>query len=563
MKQKADDYFKQFQKADAEKKKLVDAKLMSEKDYLAWRQSAMLTGKRWDDMADVLAKDMVNADKIAAAVIGERLPDTYALNANYGTYEIEHGLGIDTSWTMYDHSTVENLMRDNPQMIPKPRMDIPKDMRWNRQKITSAITQGVLQGDSIPEISRRLRSVTNMDRTAAIRNARTYTTAAENKGRIDSYQRAKELGIDLQKEWMATPDGRTRDSHVDLDGERVEIDATFSNGCRYPADPYGAPSEVYNCFVAETNVTTDSNIIRSYKHEYEGELIKIKTASGVNFTCTPNHPILSDRGWVRVASLNEGNNLLVARFGDEIFTRRNPHVNHVHARMDTLHKFLDVLGSQRTTTLSVNFHGDIPTSEVEVVTFKGLLRNNFNLGRCKAINKFLLKFTDKTLSYKGTLVEHFGSICLVAFGFICRMSKPFSIIGRCLRHTQIHRFGTVARNNASFTKSQIDNISTASEFCGECFDRRSIEIFADNIISIDRCISNCHVYNLQTENGRYFVNSSITENGTKCNDIYAIAHNCRCTLVAAVEGRQYHDDRFTRLPDGMTYDDWKAHKLKR
>lgn len=247
VKKKADDYFKQFQKADAEKKKLVDAKLMSEKDYLAWRQSAMLTGKRWDDMADILAKDMVNADKIAAAVIGERLPDTYALNANYGTYEIEHGLGIDTSWTMYDHSTVENLMRDDPQIIPKPRVDIPKDMRWNRQKITSAITQGVLQGDSIPDIAKRLRSVTNMDRSAALRNARTYTTAAENKGRIDSYRRARELGIDLQKEWMATPDGRTRDSHVDLDGERVEIDGTFSNGCRYPADPMGDPAEVYNC----------------------------------------------------------------------------------------------------------------------------------------------------------------------------------------------------------------------------------------------------------------------------------------------------------------------------
>lgn len=247
VKKKADDYFEQFRKIDADKKKLVDSGLMSKKDYLAWRQSAMLTGKRWEDMADVLAKDMVNADKIASAVIGERLPDTYALNANYGTYEIEHGLGIDTSWTMYDHSTVENLMKDDPQMIPKPRVDIPKDMRWNRQKITSAITQGVLQGDSIPEIAGRLRNVTNMDRSAALRNARTYTTAAENKGRIDSYQRAKELGIDLQKEWLATPDGRTRDSHVDLDGERVEIDATFSNGCRYPADPMGDPAEVYNC----------------------------------------------------------------------------------------------------------------------------------------------------------------------------------------------------------------------------------------------------------------------------------------------------------------------------
>ena len=247
VKKKADTYLAQFKKEDADKKKLVKAKLMSQKDYIAWREKAMLSGKRWSDMADVLAQDLVNADKIAASLIRDQLPDIYALNANYGAYEIENGLGINTSWTMYDHRTVENLMRKDPQVVPMPKMDIPKDLRWNRQKIHSAITQGVLQGDSIPHIAQRLRGVTNMDMVAAIRNARTYTTAAENKGRIDSYKYAQDLGIELQKEWMSTPDGRTRDSHVDLDGERVEIDGTFSNGCRYPADPMGEPAEVYNC----------------------------------------------------------------------------------------------------------------------------------------------------------------------------------------------------------------------------------------------------------------------------------------------------------------------------
>lgn len=244
-KQKADKYLAKFNTADAEKRKLVKAKLLSEADYIKWRESAILTGKHWEDMADTLAKDMVNADKMAVAMISDKIPDFYAMNANYGTYEIESGLGINTSWTMYDHSTVLNLMRKEPEIMPK--LDIPKDKRWNRQKIHSAITQGVLQGDSIPDISKRLRAVTNMDCAAALRNARTYTTAAENKGRVDSYERAKALGIELEKEWMATPDGRTRDSHVDLDGERCPVDGTFSNGCRYPGDPVGDPAEVYNC----------------------------------------------------------------------------------------------------------------------------------------------------------------------------------------------------------------------------------------------------------------------------------------------------------------------------
>ena len=56
-----------------------------------------------------------------------------------------------------------------------------------------------------------------------------------------------ELGFEVMKKWLATLDDRTRESHVDLDGEVVEVDEPFSNGLMYPADPSGEPEEVYNC----------------------------------------------------------------------------------------------------------------------------------------------------------------------------------------------------------------------------------------------------------------------------------------------------------------------------
>lgn len=217
------------------------------KEYQKWRQTEMLQGEHWNNLRDVLAQEMVKSDKIAMSMIGDRLPDVYALNYNYGTYEVENGTGINTNFTLYDHDTVERLMQDNPDVIPKPRVDIPKDMRWNRQKITSALTQSILIGESIENIASRLRTVTNMDRNAAIRNARTYTTSAENAGRVDSYKRAESMGIELEQEWMATLDKRTRSSHVLLDGQRVRVGEKFSNGCRYPGDPEGAPHEIYNC----------------------------------------------------------------------------------------------------------------------------------------------------------------------------------------------------------------------------------------------------------------------------------------------------------------------------
>lgn len=227
--------------------KMVEDKKIKRKDYLEWRKKAMIRTQAWSDLRDTLASDLVHTNEIAAAMINEHTIDCYAMNMNYGTYEIENGAMINTSFSLYDHKTVENLMRRNPEIIPKAKDDIPRDLRWNRQKLTSAITQGVLSGDSIPNIAKRLSRVTDMDKRAALRNARTYTTAAENKGRIDSYYRAQDMGIEMEQEWMSTPDGRTRDSHVELDGERVAVGEEFSNGCRYPGDPAGDPSEVYNC----------------------------------------------------------------------------------------------------------------------------------------------------------------------------------------------------------------------------------------------------------------------------------------------------------------------------
>ena len=247
---KLTDYLEKFAKKDAEMQKKVASGQMSAEEYGKWRVGQMAMGERWKEMQKTLTEDLVNADKIAAGMINDSLPYSYANNYNYGTYEVEHGAEIDTSFTLYDHSTVENLMKKDPKIIPKAKVDIPKDELWNRRKLTSAITQGILQGEAIPKIAKRLASVADMDRKAAIRNARTYTTAAENKGRIDSYDRAEQMGIKVKKKWMATLDDRTRVEHRHLDGQVRDNDEPFETDgyeIMYPGDPDAEPEMIYNC----------------------------------------------------------------------------------------------------------------------------------------------------------------------------------------------------------------------------------------------------------------------------------------------------------------------------
>lgn len=246
-KKKLDEYLAAFERKDEAKRLQLAQGLITQEEYAKWRTGQICIGKRWREMLDTLATDLTNADKLAMSVANGYMPEVYALNHNYATFQVEKGSLVDTSYTLYDKQTVERLVKGDPKLLPKARVDIPKDKRWNRRHIKDEITQGILQGEDLRKISKRLKNVTDMDNRAAIRNARTIMTGAENAGRVDSYKRAQDLGIELEQEWLATLDGRTRHSHRQLDGERRPVGKKFSNGCRFPGDPDGDPSEVYNC----------------------------------------------------------------------------------------------------------------------------------------------------------------------------------------------------------------------------------------------------------------------------------------------------------------------------
>lgn len=251
VKKKADDYFARFAVKDKAKRDLVATGKMSKDEYSTWRRNQMLSGKRWTDLRDQLAQDLTNVNKIAAGMVRGELNEVFAINANYSEYLIENGMRINYGFTLYDRNTVANLVMNDPDIILwKPDVDVPADLRWNRQMVTSHITQGILQGESIPHLSKRLLKTVNNDKVAAVRTARTAVTSAQNAGRQVVYDKAKSMGLNLQKEWLATLDGRTRHDHGMADGQRVPLDGKFIVGrykMKYPGDMSAPGWLVYNC----------------------------------------------------------------------------------------------------------------------------------------------------------------------------------------------------------------------------------------------------------------------------------------------------------------------------
>ena len=122
-----------------------------------------------------------------------------------------------------------------------------EDAALLKKKITAQVSRAIATGSSFSDCAVHLAGQTRIGYNKAIRIARTEGHRIQSAATMDAAYEAKARGADLVKEWDATLDGKTRESHVAVDGEIRELDEPFSNGLDYPGDPAGGAAEVVNC----------------------------------------------------------------------------------------------------------------------------------------------------------------------------------------------------------------------------------------------------------------------------------------------------------------------------
>lgn len=242
---------------------------ITQSEYNNWVQGQVFQSQQWTAKKSQIVNTVTNANKVATKMVNGEMYGVFAFNSNYQAYDIEKSCGINFGFGLYDTATVTNLIKNDPQILPEWKIDEKKDYIWNSKKVNNAITQGIIQGESLDQISKRLSTGLCAQNENTMKTfARTGMTQAQNAGRYQRQMDAKALGINLVKEWMSTLDGRTRDSHRHMDGEKMKVGdkwhpQKFSNGLRYPGDPQGAAREVYNC-----RCTLVADVV-DYPAEYE------------------------------------------------------------------------------------------------------------------------------------------------------------------------------------------------------------------------------------------------------------------------------------------------------
>ena len=259
---KLDDYLRRFKTKDELKRKALANGVITKAEYDYWRTGQIIMGERWAALRDALATDFAYAAQNARSIAYGEMPKVYALNFNYASYEADIlSEGVMTAdFTLYSKDAVAHLFTGGqfyhaPGKKVSEAIAMGKQIAWDEKQIQSVMMQGILQGESIPNLATRLaNTVGESDRKAAIRNARTMATGVQNAGRTASIRRAnsiaKKYGMEVLKQWCTTMDGRARHWHADLDGAVVPEGKMFENDygeIEYPGDPGAEPANVYNC----------------------------------------------------------------------------------------------------------------------------------------------------------------------------------------------------------------------------------------------------------------------------------------------------------------------------
>lgn len=276
---KMKDFNEKYKVKEAKYAQQVKDGKITQEQFDKWKKGQVFQGKQWQAKKQEIENVLHNSNVIASQAINSERVNVFGFNMNYASYSIEHGTGVNFGFSLYDRNTVINLIKNEPNLLPAYTPKRGLDNAWNSKQITRQITQGIIQGESLNQIADRLAKVTSsQDRNSMLTHARTLMTGAQNAGRLESYRQAEKLGIDMEKEWMATLDSHTRDSHADVDGERQPVEHKFSNDCMYPGDPGGPPAETYNC-----RCTMVSNV-KKYPANYQRrDNIDGKPINNVNY----------------------------------------------------------------------------------------------------------------------------------------------------------------------------------------------------------------------------------------------------------------------------------------
>lgn len=280
-----------------------------------------------------------------------------------------------------------------------------------------------------------------------------------------------------------------------------------------------APPFHPNCVLPETKIFAPDaeKLIRS---EYLGDIVEISTSYGTRLRVTPNHIVLTARGWVRAKNLVKGDYVICDCRNVGNRTHAEPTDDDCAVSVEQLFASVIKAGGGASSTVpatSIDLKGDvIPNSKIDIVNVDGELRNKLDPSFRQCISDSDFVWTSEPLegmlTRQSTMALLFMGIGLSSDGLMSVSGVLGALFGSETTKCKLPRFRNVSDYNARLNKTLLDGFAGDPVMIGELLDALAGFITADEIIDVNFSFYSGHVYDTSCSSTVYNSNGIISSN---------------------------------------------------
>lgn len=446
---------------------------------------------------------------------------------------------------------------------------------WEENRIKEMrqkVQQLVLEGYREDKIQHLLVTEYNIAKNKAKFLAQNETSIMLAELKKATYQ---SMGFD-KFIWRTITDGKERDLHRHLNGTTWSYDSLPVIDER--TGERGLPGQTYNCLVGNMNISSPFLQNRIFRRKFTGETTKLILPMG-SIEITPNHPILTNRGWIAAKSINIGDH--IAKISNKALLGTGINPNYMKTTIEEFFGFYSILfNPQRVTHSDLDFHSDVSIDkQVDIINIEDKLGDYFKPGFNQFILEQVLTESNKlgvSSPCNRAFYQAFPFCTFASDGFISSLSEFFSFFFSSEFHSVEHSLGSISLLDTLLIKAIGYSTTRDSKFFSElfntpsgtikfyqlivwdfffnCFKKNIIPLLQHNIREmsattaetlgninqantffiefdtvIDKVISkssSLHIYNLENSNNWYLTENYITK-------------NCRCQAQPYTDGMPF------------------------
>lgn len=316
-------------------------------------------------------------------------------------------------------------------------------------------------------------------------------------------QRQLDAGFTAFK-WVDAHDSRVRHRHREIANKDTGLGIGVYRWDDLPKSDDGTPiqpGQDYNCFTGDSELNIFAGAKKVFRHFYAGELTSIRMSDDSVCESTPNHPILTERGFVAAHEINIGD--YVIKVPNQSLFAVQGDGKSLNTTFSQVFSALSLVGScESATSVGGELHGDVVAGkQINVISIDWSLPRGFDASACKQFAQELFTVADQMVVLPDA--SGYSDFCAVLQGLTLAPDSVVRSLGKFLTldlasvcHSDKHSLASIGLLYASFIKNAGDDVARGIEFFGDCFDAHSSiksrsDLFKRYILLIARFAFGC------------------------------------------------------------------------